>query len=154
MCTSKQRLSTEKKLNSDFFRVKIGTMNKSNPQVLYVEGRTFISPQEEDDYYSYMAQFRKNMNKYIVDTINKFGCFDNRYILDFQVANSGIKVGKKSFLSFQLFLRQKQDNIKSLKEMKGTLQNFVDNVLFSLKENIIENGFNIYKTKKEEKVLI
>jgi hypothetical protein len=154
MCTSKQRLSTEKKLNSDFFRVKIGTMNKSNPQVLYVEGRTFISPQEEDDYYSYMAQFRKNMNKYIVDTINEFGCFDNRYILDFQVANSGIKVGKKSFLSFQLFLRQKQDNIKSLKEMKGTLQNFVDNVLFSLKENIIENGFNIYKTKKEEKVLI
>ena len=154
MCTSKQRLSTEKKSNSDFFRVKIGTMNKSNPQVLYIEGRTFISPQEEYDYYSYMAQFRKNMNRYITETISDFNCFDNRYILDFQVANSGIKVGKKSFLSFQLFLRQKQDNIKSLKEMKNTLQDFVDNILFSLKENIIENGFNIYKTKKEEKVLI
>jgi phage antirepressor YoqD-like protein len=154
MCTSKQRLSTEKKLNSDYFRVKAGTMNKSNPQVLYIEGRTFISPQEEDDYYSYMNHFRKNMNNNITENIRKFNCFDSRYILDFQVANSGIKVGKRSFLSFQLFLRQKQDNIKSLKDMKCTLQDFMDNVLFSLKKDIIDCGFNIYKSKKEEKVLV
>ena len=44
---------------------------------------------------------------------------ERKYILDFQVAQSGISTLKRSFLSFQFLLRQKNDkNILKLKDIK------------------------------------
>ena len=46
------RLNTEKKIEHDSFEIKIGTTNKLNPVVIYVEGKAFITPSEENTDYS------------------------------------------------------------------------------------------------------
>ena len=46
------RLNSEKKIENEYFKLKIGTTNKINPIVIYVEGKTFISPNEEKGDYS------------------------------------------------------------------------------------------------------
>ena len=45
--TKTVRLNSEKTINHELFKIKIGTTNKINPKVIYVEGRTFIQPLNE-----------------------------------------------------------------------------------------------------------
>lgn len=150
METKKQRLNVEKKIKNDFFNIKIGTVNRLNPEVIYYEVRTFIAPLVEYDNYSYIFAFlRKELSRTLTETLKNNDLFTNKFILDFQVANSGVRVNKKSFLTFQLFLRQKDSKVLDLKTIKKMSEPFILNLLEGLKENIIDSKFLIAKTKKE-----
>ena len=91
---------------------------------------------------------RRNFSTSISRELSKSKLFDTKFILDFQVANSGVRVGKKSFLSFQLMLKQKSGNILPFKEIKeaceSTLLSLIDNMVDS-----ISDDFLVSKTKKE-----
>lgn len=150
METKKRRLNVEKKIKNDFFNVKIGTINRLNPQVVYYEVRTFITPLEDyDNYASTFAFIRKELSRSLNEKLKMNDYFTSKFILDFQVANSGIRVNKKSFLTFQLFLRQKDGSIFDLKTIKKLSEPFILDLLNGLKENIINSSFLIAKTKKE-----
>ena len=150
METKKQRLNVEKKIKNDFFNIKIGTVNRLNPQVVYFEVRTFVAPLEEYDNYNYVFSFlRKELSNTLNNKLKNNDLFTNKFILDFQVANSGVKVNKKSFLTFQLFLRQKNDQLHDLKTIKKLSEPFITDLLETLKENIITSNFLIAKSKKE-----
>ena len=151
MCTKKQkRTNVEKRLKNDFFNIKLGTVNKNYPEVIYFEVRTFISPLEESNNYSQVFAFlKKEFSKKISDSLKLNDFFSEKYILDFQIANSGIRINKKSYLSFQLFLKQKNEVIKELKEVKKIAEPFLVNLLTDFKNDIISNNFSVTKTKKE-----
>ena len=149
MSEVKQRLTTEKTINHDFFRLKFGTVNRINPPVVYLDGRTFISPIEDMESYNYIIQkIRKSFSTTIGYEVAGNELFDSRYILDFQVANSGVRVGKKSFLSFQLMLKQKGNNVKTFKEIKKLSEKQLITVVDKMVKDI-SNDFIISKTKKE-----
>jgi hypothetical protein len=151
MCVKRQkRTNVEKRLKNDFFNIKLGTVNKNNPEVIYFEVRTFISPLEESDNYSQVFTYlKKEFSKKISNTLKNNDFFSDKYILDFQIANSGIRLNKKSYLSFQLFLRQKSVIIKELKEIKKIAEPFLTELLNDFKNDIISNNFSITKSKKE-----
>lgn len=143
------RLNSEKKIENENFKIKIGTTNKTNPIVVYVEGRAFISPQEEkEDYTRDISELKHNFSRAISKHISGSSLFDNKYILDFQVASKGISLNKKSFLSFQFLLRQNKENVHKLKEIKDLSENMITSIVSSLAENITEHNFVISKTKK------
>jgi hypothetical protein len=128
----------------------MGTVNKNNPEVIYFEVRTFISPLEECSNYSHIfAYLKKEFSKKISETLKANDFFSDKYILDFQIANSGIKVNKKSYLTFQLFLRQKGEVIKTLNLIKRVAEPFLFGLLNEFKNEIINNNFSVTKTKKE-----
>lgn len=151
MCVKRQkRTNVEKRLKNEFFNIKLGTVNKNNPEVIYFEVRTFISPLEESDNYSQVfAYLKKEFSKRVGESLKVNTHFSDKYILDFQIANSGIRLNKKSYLSFQLFLRQKDLVIKELKEIKKVAEPFLTELLNNFKNDIISNNFSITKTKKE-----
>lgn len=143
------RLNNEKRIENQNFRLKIGTTNKLQPIVVYVEGKAFISPKEEKfDYTKDVSEIRHSFKQSITEGLYKTTLFDNKYILDFQVATSGIKPEKKSFLSFQFYLRQNKDDIKKLPDLKNLAGEFITEVVDSLSDSIYEHGFEITKTKK------
>ena len=143
-------LNVEKRLKNDFFNIKMGTVNKNNPEVIYFEVRTFISPLEESNNYSHIFSYlKKEFSKKISDSLKTNEYFADKYILDFQIANSGIRVNKKSYLTFQLFLRQKGEVIKVLNNVKKIAEPFLFDLLNNFKEEIINNNFSVTKTKKE-----
>ena len=92
---------------------------------------------------------KKEFSKKISESLKLNDFFSDKYILDFQIANSGIRLNKKSYLSFQLFLKQKGEIIKELKEIKKISEPFLDNLLDEFKNDIISNNFSVTKTKKE-----
>lgn len=143
------RICSEKSISNDFFRLKIGTVNKIKPEVIYFEGKTFIMPTEDyGTYTSKISQIKHNFSRNISYELKGNDLFDSKFIIDFQIANSGIKANKKSFLTFQLLLKQNPKNIKNLKEIKDLSLPFINKVLLNLKENIMNNDFALFKTKK------
>lgn len=143
------RLNSEKKIDSKNFRLKIGTTDKTNPQVIYVEGRTFISPKQEKDSYSQdISEIKHVFSHAISDSIHTIPNFDGKFIMDFQVASNGISINKKSFLSFQFLLRQKKDNMQKLSDIKSNNIDFIYKIISILEKSIENHDFIISKTKK------
>ena len=148
--TKTVRLNSEKTINHELFKIKIGTTNKINPKVIYIEGRTFIQPLNDKSSYSVeLTGIKRGFNKIIQNFIDSDDLFSKKYILDFQVAQSGISVTKRSFLSFQFLLKQKnEDKILKLKEVKQKTESNIQNILNLLTQCIKEYDFNVTKTKR------
>lgn len=143
------RLNSEKKIEDNDFKIKIGTTNKINPIIIYVEGRSFITPTfEQDDYSKEMSEIKHILKQSISSHLHSTSSFDSKYIVDFQVASNGIQLNKKSFLSFQFLMRQNKDNVLKLIEVKNNFSEMVLDIVNDLKEAIVERGFLLTKTKK------
>lgn len=143
------RLNSEKKIENENFKIKIGTTNKINPIIIYVEGKAFISPTDDkEDYSKDISEIKHVLKQSISEHIHSVEEFDNKYIVDFQVASNGIQINKKSFLSFQFLLRQNKDKVLKLIEVKNNSSNMVLDIVNDLKEAIVERGFLLTKTKK------
>jgi len=143
------RLNSEKKIDSEDFKIKIGTTNKLNPLVIYVEGRAFISPEyEKEDYKREVHEMSHALKKSISEHLRSTDKFDNKYIVDFQIASNGIQYGKKSFLSFQFLMRQNKDKVLKLTEVKTGSSEMVLEIVGDLKKSIIDHGYKLTKTKK------
>lgn len=148
--TKTVRLNSEKTINHELFKIKIGTTNKINPKVIYIEGRTFIQPLNDKSSYSVeLTGIKRGFNRIIQSFIDSDDLFSKKYILDFQVAQSGISVTKRSFLSFQFLLKQKnEDKVLKLKDIKQKTESNIQDILNLLTQCIKEYDFNVTKTKR------
>ncbi len=148
--TKTVRLNSEKTIEHNLFKIKIGTTNKISPKVIYVEGRTFIQPlNDKESYTTELTSIKRNFNRIIQNFIDADNLFSKKYILDFQVAQSGISPLKRSFLSFQFLLKQKnEDKVLKLKDIKQKSENNIQEVLNSLTKCIRECDFEVTKTKR------
>ena len=110
-----KRLNKEYKLDvCKHISLKYGTVNRNNPQVVYVSGKCWVSPLRVMNYGDIISniekEMRRNIKTFFIDEIN----FDNKYILDFDINVDNINPNEKKFLSFDFYLRQNEKNKKKL----------------------------------------
>ena len=145
-----ERTNCEKKIEHEKFNLKIGTTNRNNPLVVYIEGKTFISPNVEKNSYNIdISNIKKSFNRHISNELKTSSLFESNHILDFQVAQSGINVNKKTFLNFQLLFKQKKDKIMKMKDIKEKSTPFIYNILNMLEDCIVDHEFSLFKIKKQ-----
>lgn len=143
-----RRLNKEYKLDvCNHIIVKYGTVNKDNPQVIYVSGKCWVSPQIKMSYGEIISniekEMRKNIKLFLIDGIN----FDKKFILDFDINTDNFIVGDKKFLSFDFYLKQNEVNKKSLKDLKNVINGKISTVVNNLVYLFKENNFTIEKRK-------
>jgi hypothetical protein len=143
-----KRLNKEYKLDvSNNVILKYGSVNKDNPQVVYVSGKCWVCPTQETDYDGVIASIesdmRKNIRKVFIDGEN----FENRFILDFDVSTDGLFPNRKKFLSFDFYLRQKEKNKKKLSDIKEFINDKVRYVSNEMVFSFNDNSFTVQKTK-------
>ena len=143
-----KRLNKEYKLDvCNHVIVKYGSVNKDNPQVIYVSGKCWVSTKHQMDYEYIISRIEKEMKKsiklFLIDEIN----FTNRFILDFDINTDKFNIGDKKFLSFDFYLRQNDSDVKKLKDLKEILSNKVSTVVNNLVYLFKENGFTVEKRK-------
>lgn len=145
----RKRLTSEKSLQHDTFKLKLGTMDKTNPLIIYIEGKVFITPNEEKDNYTKdMKDIKFALKNTIRESLSNSDFFQNEYILEFQIADSGIKTNKKSFLTFELLLRQPANKVLKLNDIKKYTEHDIYEIINSLEQNIVEHNFSLSKNKK------
>lgn len=143
-----KRLNKEYKLDvCNHISLKYGSVNRNNPQVVYVSGKCWISPLKKMNYNSVLEDIKKrmryNIKTFLIDGIN----FDNKYILDFDI-NDDFTPNEKKFLSFDFYLRQNEKNKKDLLALKDMFNRKVSTIANNLVYMFKENDFTIAKTKK------
>lgn len=145
-----KRLNKEYKLDvCKHISLKYGTVNKNNPQVVYVSGKCWVSPLKKMDYDNVISNIekdmRKNIKNFLIDGVN----FDNKYILDFDVNIDKLSPNEKKFLSFDFYLRQNEKNKKELDELKEFFNRKISTIANNLVYMFKENDFAIQKTKNK-----
>lgn len=144
-----------KRLNKEFsvdidssFKTKYGSTNHKKPEVIYIVGNTYISPSfESNDYISDINDLKNTYKNIITELIKKYNSdFHKECICGIDVCDNRIKKGKKTFLTFELYLKQK--NCKQLNEINDTIKSISENLVCDFKNNLSIKKFICYKQKK------
>ena len=143
-----KRLGVERKINNDEFSIKIGALNKEEPNTIYIESSTFISPFENKDEYKSDTDFmEKSINDNIKNLLKQNSLFDKHYILSVEIPYERMKVGKKSFLSIQCHLKQTQK--LGVNELLDKAIPLTENLFKEITKTVNYSGFTVNKTKKK-----
>lgn len=143
-----KRLNKEYKLDvCKHISLKYGTVNRNNPQVVYISGKCWVSPLKEMNYSDVIDEIEKEMKKniktFFIDDIN----FINKFILDFDINTDNLIPKEKKFLSFDFYLRQNEKNKKQLSDLKDLFSRKVSTIANNLVYMFKENNFSIEKRK-------
>lgn len=111
MNTENKRKAKEYKLPLDYTKIKskYGTLDKNNPEVVYIRSRASITPSIKkkdfsDDVISLKKVFLNNVKTLI--TINNI--FENKHLCNIEVSEKGLEYGKKSHIKFDVYLKPKE----------------------------------------------
>ena len=141
------------KVDDNDMKLKIGTIDKKYPDVIYLEGGFYIKPnKEKEDYKNDIKKIKNTFDDLIKSTVDNDENFKNEYMVFIDVADEWIKTDKKSFLSFQIYLKP---SVKVLNE-EGSFNNIVNylkqNTTYDtkiVKELFNQYGYDIFKSKKD-----
>lgn len=141
------------KVDDNDMKLKIGTIDKKYPDVIYLEGGFYIKPnKEKEDYKNDIKKIKNTFDDLIKITVDNDENFKNEYMVFIDVADEWIKTDKKSFLSFQIYLKP---SVKVLNE-EGSFNNVVNylkqNTTYDtkiVKELFNQYGYDIFKSKKD-----
>ena len=142
-----KRITTEKDLNVHDFNVTIGTMDKKNPQVIYVECGTYILPHEDKKYsMNEINDIKKRYREIIRKMVRETNLFEDNYICTIDFPSDRISIKKRAFLNFQYTLKQVETT--QFYELTKEHHMFIDNVLTQFKDVLLDYGFSLSKGKK------
>lgn len=141
------RLNVEKPISYDKFSPKLGTVNKNNPEAVYLMGKTYVTPEEyEYELNTYKDNIRELENR-IRGIVNEYASnsevFKKNFILNFEVSEAGLRFGKRSYLFFQIFFSQKNLSPVPVGKLKEMCEESLQNLLGKLEDAFKECGFKI-----------
>lgn len=147
-------MKTGKEIKTSAFKeynVSFGSVDNKNAKSVYINISSWIKPKENDDSINYNRCI-KNMNKRIRQTVyNLLDSIETYFlkeqtIVDLDIRESGIKYGKRSFMSCELTLYSNNEIPVNDDYMKDTLNQIYSSVI----KNVFEtnNTFDFYKKKK------
>lgn len=140
----------EIKLNiSDKYSVSIGTVDEKNPKSVYIMISTWLTPKSDSeiDYSRVIFNMNKHLKSYVSNILNQDFFNPELTIIDLDMRQSGIKYGKRSYVSLEVTLYQKDNPLDITSELlESAILDIIINVLGDTFES--STYFDFYKTKK------
>ena len=98
-------------------QMKLGTINKDDPKVVYVSGRCWLTPSVEINYKEAFEEIKKNVNKKVKSVIADDDRFSNKFISNFDINPESFVLNKKKYFAFDIFFKQEENNVRKLKSL-------------------------------------
>ena len=140
-----KKINTLQSINSDFFKIKLGTFDKKNPTSVFIEASTYIKPILNDDFGNIKMNIEKKLSVEIKKMLINNPLFQKEYISIVDIPFERMKKGKKTYLYLEYHL--KQNNLIPIKELKNEREKFIDNIFMNIKIYLEKEGFYIYKNR-------
>lgn len=142
------RLNKEVKLNScKNISLKYGSVNKNDPQVIYVSGKMWICPTYDGDFNEPINLVYSKFKKELSRILRNSTVFESRHILDFDLNSENLVRDKKKFFSITFFIKQKSEKLINLNNIKNIVSSDFSYLFNELENDLIENEFEVSKTK-------
>ena len=138
------------------YKVKIGTIDNKDPRTIYLSLSAWgESLTEEDNYDSVLNNLRKKVKQKLYTNIKDSNYNTDRYIVDLDMRSSGITKSKRSYMSCEITLFQKDripvnDPItisEGSRLVNNMYMNFLVKDLGLSKDDIYLDNNNIEKVK-------
>tara|TARA_R110000824_G_scaffold367869_1_gene557096 strand:- start:9 stop:446 length:438 start_codon:yes stop_codon:yes gene_type:complete len=130
------------------YKVKLGTVDNKNPKSIYINLSAWgelIKEEEDLNYESVISKLRNKIKHHINSNINKEDFHKGRYIIDLDMRSSGINKTKRSFMSCEITLFQKNSLPVNKPYIIESATDIVNNVIIECLDK--QNHFTFYKTK-------
>lgn len=131
------------------YKIKLGTVDNKNPKSIYINLSAWGEPLEITENINYdnvINKLRKQIKHNINSNIDINDFYNNKYIVDLDMRSSGISNDKRSFMSCEITLYQKNNIPVNKPQMINVATNIVKNVITDCLET--QKHFTFYKTKK------
>lgn len=140
----------EIKLNiSDKYSVSIGTVDEKNPKSVYIMISTWLTPKSDSeiDYSRVIFNMNKHLKSYVANILSQDYFNPELTIIDLDMRQSGIKHGKRSYVSLEVTLYQTKN---PLEFESHTLNHELKDIINSILTDTFDSStyFDFYKTKK------
>ena len=135
-------------VNSNY-KVKLGTVDNKNPRSIYIGLSAWgelIPTNEIINYDGVISKLRKQIKHNINSIIDVEDFYKNKYIVDLDMRSSGISEHKRSFMSCEITLYQKNNFPVNKPKIINIATYLVKNIINDCLEN--QDHFIFYKTKK------
>jgi hypothetical protein len=142
----------EVKINLPYqYNVVSGTVDNKNPKSVYIQISAWGKPRENKDnseYENIIKRKSKRVKKKLFEVLDGRRFYKDKAIVDFNMASSGINYGKRSFMSVEMTLFQKEEPLLPVnsEEMKPFLETISRKIINDVFE--IDEDFEFYKRKK------
>lgn len=142
------RLNKEIKLNNcKNINLKYGSINKNDPQVIYVSGKMWLCPTYDGDYNEQINLMHNNFKKRLNSVLSDSVIFEKKHILDFDLNVENLIKDKKKFFSITFFIKQKREKLVNLNNIKNIISSDFGYLFKELENELIENEFEVSKRK-------
>ena len=142
--------SKEIKLDIDKnYKVKVGTVDNKNPKSVYINLSAWGELKqfnEELNYDKVISLLRKDIKNNINKNINIEDFYKDKYIVDLDMRSSGISSDKRSFMSCEVTLFQKNNIPINQYYIIKRITSIANNIINDCLEK--QSHFKFYKTKK------
>jgi hypothetical protein len=133
------------------YNVVYGTVNNKNPKALYVNISAWAEPKldGEINYNRIIRDTDKSIRQTIynsLDSNNLSPFFSSKTIVDFDIRESGIKYGKRSFTNCEMTFYMKQETPVNSEGLKPIVTDIIEKSINSVFEK--NKYFKFYKKKK------
>ena len=147
-----KKIKSESKFTDDSFKIKIGTMDKKNPEVIYIELGSYISPiEEKKSYKPNVSNIERETKSLIGNVLQNSGLCKSDFIFVTDIADERIAMNKKSYFELQLFVKP-LDAVRNSGKFSELSEKFndecVSKIIPHVKQYITDNGFEYYKSRK------
>ena len=144
-------INSEKRFETEHFKVKVGTLNKKCPTTMYLEAGTYITATEEkESYKSDIIAVEKEMKLQAKDSFNMLKAIDPEFLLVTDVAIGRINLEKGTHYTIQLHFKPSKYQIETKKTFKQLYNEYLEQYsqTFHLYYDILQkHGFSCKKTK-------
>ena len=141
-----KKITSEVKMTIGNIKAKFGTVDKRNPQSVYIEYGTFIRPEVGmNSFKDSMKSCEGEIRKMVGNTLKNDSDFSNNFIFIFEVPVDRITPKKRNYLSIQIHMKINPESDASREDFRVIAGNYLENKheIFNETENILSKyGFS------------
>ena len=124
-------------------QLKLGTINKEDPKVVYVSGKCWLTPTSEMDYKTVFNEIRGKIEKRTREVVRRSEAFADNFIFNFDINPESFTAGKKKYFAFDIFFRQRDEKKKKLKELVPEFNANMNEICNTMVDELEIYGFSI-----------
>lgn len=129
------------------YNIVSGTVDNKNPKSLYLNISAWADPKDKDvtNYTNVIRHIHKRLKAELFDKLDSNLFQVNRTIVDFDMRESGIEYGKRSYMHCEITLFQNH----RFKLQERVIEESLNQILQDLVTNVLDNTifFDFYKKK-------
>lgn len=144
-----KNLSREYKIGHEGnIEVSIGTTDRINPIVIYINFKTWLFVDDNGNYSEELSNLSRRIRYLTKKTLINNSLFESKYILDFDMNGETFTKRKIKYLDVGIYLKQKSEQPLSIVSLKDMLKDNLLDMSQEIETSLIDNGFKVNRSKK------